>query len=51
VSDRIAIFAGRYPLVMDVCTPEVPAGLYVDDVLVKCHVYSGMGEIVNEKVT
>lgn len=35
-------FAGRCPLVMDVCKREAPADIYVDDVLVKCHRYSGM---------
>lgn len=34
-------FAGRCPRVMDVCKREVPADLVVDDVLVKCHLYSG----------
>lgn len=33
-------FAGRCPLVMDICKKEVPADLFVDDVLVKCHKYS-----------
>lgn len=33
-------FAGRCPLVMDICKKEVPADLYVGDVLVKCHKYS-----------
>jgi peptide/nickel transport system ATP-binding protein len=34
-------FAGRCPLVMDICKREIPADVYVDDVLVKCHKYSG----------
>ncbi len=34
-------FAGRCPLVMEVCRQQVPADIYVDDVLVKCHKYSG----------
>ena len=34
-------FAGRCPLVMDICQQEVPADIYVDDVLVKCHKYTG----------
>ena len=34
-------FAGRCPLVMDICKQEVPADVYVDDVLVKCHKYTG----------
>ncbi len=33
-------FAGRCPLVMDVCRREVPADLDVDGVLVKCHLYA-----------
>lgn len=33
-------FAGRCPLVMDICKKEIPADLYVGDVLVKCHKYS-----------
>ena len=33
-------FAGRCPLVMDRCKQEVPADIYVDDVLVKCHLYT-----------
>lgn len=32
-------FAGRCPLVMDICRREAPADLSVDDVLVKCHLY------------
>jgi peptide/nickel transport system ATP-binding protein len=35
-------FAGRCPLVMEICKGNVPADVYVDDVLVKCHRYSGM---------
>jgi peptide/nickel transport system ATP-binding protein len=34
-------FAGRCPLVMDVCKQQVPADVYVDGVLVKCHKYHG----------
>jgi len=34
-------FAGRCPLVMDVCKQQAPADIYVDDVLVKCHKYTG----------
>lgn len=33
-------FAGRCPLVMDICKQEVPEDVYVDDVLVKCHKYT-----------
>jgi len=32
-------FAGRCPLVMDICKSEIPANLTVDGVLVKCHKY------------
>jgi peptide/nickel transport system ATP-binding protein len=32
-------FAGRCSLVMDVCKRQVPADVYVDDVLVRCHRY------------
>jgi peptide/nickel transport system ATP-binding protein len=34
-------FAGRCPLVMDICKREVPPDVYVDGVLVKCHRYTG----------
>ena len=34
-------FAGRCPLVMDICKQKVPADSYVDGVLVKCHKYTG----------
>lgn len=34
-------FAGRCPLVMDICKQEVPADIRIDDILVKCHKYSG----------
>lgn len=33
-------FAGRCPLVMDVCKREVPADIDIDGTLVKCHKYS-----------
>jgi peptide/nickel transport system ATP-binding protein len=33
-------FAGRCPDVMDICKGVVPADIYVDDVLVKCHKFS-----------
>jgi peptide/nickel transport system ATP-binding protein len=33
-------FAGRCPVVMDICKGVVPADIHVDDVLVKCHKYS-----------
>lgn len=34
-------FAGRCPMVMDVCKHVVPADIRVEDVLVKCHLYAG----------
>jgi peptide/nickel transport system ATP-binding protein len=34
-------FAGRCPDVMEKCKDEVPEDVYVDDVLVKCHKYTG----------
>jgi peptide/nickel transport system ATP-binding protein len=34
-------FAGRCPLVMDICRRQAPADVVVDDVLVKCHQYPG----------
>jgi len=37
-------FAGRCPLVMDQCTREAPADAYIEDVLVKCHLYDGREE-------
>ncbi len=39
-------FAGRCPLVREQCKREVPADAYVDDVLVKCHLYDGREENV-----
>jgi peptide/nickel transport system ATP-binding protein len=42
-------FAGRCPLVMDVCKREVPADVYVEDVLVKCHLYGGVPHTMSEK--
>ena len=33
-------YAGRCPLVMDICRQQVPADIQVDDVLVKCHKYT-----------
>jgi peptide/nickel transport system ATP-binding protein len=33
-------FAGRCPLVMDICRQEVPADIIVDNTLVKCHKYT-----------
>ncbi len=34
-------FAGRCPQVMERCRGEIPDEVYVDQVLVKCHLYSG----------
>ncbi|HEX2619690.1 MAG TPA: ABC transporter ATP-binding protein [Phototrophicaceae bacterium] len=34
-------FAGRCPDVMDICKGVVPANIHIDDVLVKCHKYTG----------
>ena len=34
-------FAGRCPLVMDVCKVEAPADIHVEGVLVKCHLFAG----------
>jgi len=33
-------YAGRCPLVMDICRQQVPANIQVDGVLVKCHKYT-----------
>lgn len=33
-------FAGRCPEVMEICKGVVPADIHVEDVLVKCHLYS-----------
>ena len=33
-------FAGRCPAVMEKCKGQVPEDVYVDDVLVKCHLYT-----------
>lgn len=41
-------FAGRCPHVMDVCKRVVPRDIYVDDVLVNCHLYSGEGEVARD---
>jgi peptide/nickel transport system ATP-binding protein len=34
-------FAGRCPKVMDICKNILPEDIRIDDVLVKCHLYSG----------
>jgi peptide/nickel transport system ATP-binding protein len=35
-------FAGRCPLAKEICRREVPQDVFIDDVLVKCHRYTGM---------
>jgi peptide/nickel transport system ATP-binding protein len=37
-------FAGRCPEVMDICKGVAPADIAIDDVLVKCHLYTGQQE-------
>ncbi len=41
-------FAGRCPVVMDVCKHVVPADIYIDNVLVKCHKYSNEESLKSE---
>jgi peptide/nickel transport system ATP-binding protein len=38
-------FAGRCPDVMEICKGVAPADIHIDDVLVKCHLYSDREEI------
>jgi peptide/nickel transport system ATP-binding protein len=38
-------FAGRCPGAMDICKSEEPKDVYVGNVLVKCHRYTGNGDI------
>jgi peptide/nickel transport system ATP-binding protein len=38
-------FAGRCPDVMEICKGVVPTDIYIDDVLVRCHKYSGKQEV------
>jgi peptide/nickel transport system ATP-binding protein len=38
-------FAGRCPDVMEICKGVAPADIHIDDVLVKCHLYSDNEEI------
>ena len=33
-------FAGRCPLVMDICKTQIPEDIDVDGTLVRCHKYS-----------
>jgi len=42
-------FPGRCPEVMDVCTQKVPADVYIDGVLVRCHLYSEPQKISDEE--
>ena len=42
-------FPGRCPEVMDVCTKKVPADVYIDGVLVRCHLYSEPQMISDEE--
>jgi peptide/nickel transport system ATP-binding protein len=35
-------FAGRCPRAMEICRHEVPRDVFLDDVLVKCHRYTGI---------
>ena len=44
-------FAGRCPRVMDRCMVEVPMEVYVDQVLVKCHLYSSTEESLDDDVS
>jgi len=44
-------FAGRCPQVMERCRGEIPDEVYVDQVLVKCHLYSGTEETLDDKVS
>ena len=44
-------FAGRCPMVMDVCKHVVPADIRVEDVLVKCHLYAeGEGTVRMDRI-
>jgi peptide/nickel transport system ATP-binding protein len=44
-------FAGRCPQVMERCKREVPVEVYVDQVLVKCHLYSGTENTLDDDVS
>jgi len=44
-------FAGRCPQVMERCKREVPVEVYVDQVLVKCHLYSGTEVTLDDDVS
>jgi peptide/nickel transport system ATP-binding protein len=41
-------FAGRCPVAMDICKNVAPTDIHIDDVLVKCHKYSGQQEFNGE---
>jgi peptide/nickel transport system ATP-binding protein len=43
-------FAGRCPRATDLCRQQVPADVYVDDVLVRCHLYSGSAATAGPKL-
>src|SRR5258707_5145656 len=43
-------FAGRCPDVMEICKGVVPTDINVDDVLVKCHKFSGEKEVVTNSL-
>ncbi len=40
-------FAGRCPVVMDICKTQIPENITIDNTLVKCHKYAGQGEKVS----
>jgi peptide/nickel transport system ATP-binding protein len=40
-------FSGRCPEAMEICTSKMPEDVYVDGVLVKCHLYSGIEETLD----
>jgi peptide/nickel transport system ATP-binding protein len=44
-------FAGRCPEATGICREQVPAELYVDDLLVKCHKYAGTEETLDYEVS
>jgi peptide/nickel transport system ATP-binding protein len=44
-------FAGRCPLVMDVCRSVVPADILIGDVLVKCHLYGEPAATLDQSVS
>jgi peptide/nickel transport system ATP-binding protein len=40
-------FAARCPHVMEICKGTLPADLHVDGVLVKCHLYNGIEQVLD----